>query len=218
MSRDDRAIRHDVLSELDWDPRFDSRNIGVTVKLGVVALSGHVSSYAERRSAEQAVLSVAGVTAVANDIAIELAFEARRSDAEIAEAAITALNGNVSVPAGVIKLVVRDGWITLEGEVGMWLQKKAAETALAGLRGVRGILNNVRIRAFVSASEVKGKIEDAIRRRANSDIQNITVKAADGAVTLEGRVSSWAERQQAEMAAWQAPGVANVIDHLDVQP
>jgi osmotically-inducible protein OsmY len=217
MNRDDRAIRHDVLSELDWDPRFDSRNIGVAVKNGVVALSGHVNSYAARRAAEEAVFSIAGVTAVANDIAIELAFEAKRSDAEIAEAAVTALKSNVSVP-GDIKLMVRDGWITLEGEVGMWLQKNAVETTLAGLRGVKGILNNVGIRAFVSASEVKSKIEAAIRRRANSDIQNISVRAADGAVTLEGRVSSWAERQQAEMAAWQTPGVAKVIDHLDVRP
>ena len=218
MKRDDMELRHDVLSELDWDPRFDSRNIGVAVKNGVVALSGHVGSYAERRAAEEGAQSIAGVTAVANDIIIELGFEAVRTDAEIAEAAVVALKGNISVPANDIKLVVRDGWITLDGQVAMWYQKNAAQNALANLRGVKGIINNITIRAFASAAEVKGKIQDAIRRRAQSDVQNIEVKAADGAVTLEGQVSSWAERQQAEMAAWQAPGVSKVIDNLSVRP
>src|ERR1035441_10190144 len=218
MKRDDMELRHDVLSELDWDPRFDSRNIGVAVKNGVVALSGHVGSYAERRAAEEGAQSIAGVTAVANDIIIELGFEAVRTDAEIAEAAVVALKGNISVPANDIKLVVRDGWITLDGQVAMWYQKNAAQNALANLRGVKGIISNISIRAFVSAAEVKGKIQDAIRRRAQTDAQNIQVKAADGAVTLEGQVSSWAERQQAEMAAWQAPGVSKVIDNLSVRP
>ena len=218
MKRDDMAIRHDVLSELDWDPRFDSRNIGVAVKNGVVALSGHVGSYAERQDAQEAAQSVACVTAVANDIIIELAFEATRTDAELAESVVGALKGNISVPANDIKVIVRDGWITLDGQVAMWYQKDAAQNALANLRGVKGIINNISIRAFVSAAEVKGKIQDAIRRRAQTDAQNIQVKAADGAVTLEGQVSSWAERQQAEMAAWQAPGVSKVIDNLSVRP
>jgi osmotically-inducible protein OsmY len=218
MKKDDLAIRHDVLSELDWDPRFDSRNIGVAVKHGVVALTGHVSSYAERRAAEEATQAVAGVTALANDIIIELGYEATRTDAEIAEAAVVALKDNISVPVNDIKLVVREGWATLSGEVAMWYQKNAAQTALAYLRGLKGITNNITIRAFVSASEVKGRIQDAIRRRAQTDAQNIEVKAANGAVTLEGQVSSWAERQQAEMAAWQAPGVSKVIDNLSVRP
>ena len=218
MKKDDMAIRHDVLSELDWDPRFDSRNIGVAVKNGVVALTGHVGSYAERRAAEEGAQSVAGVAAVANDIIIELPFEAKRTDAELAEAVVSALKSNISVPADDIKVVVRDGWITLDGEVAMWYQKNAAQTALANLRGIKGIMNNIGIRAFVSAADVKGKIQDAIWRRALSDAKNIQVKASDGAVTLEGHVSSWADRQQAEMAAWQAPGVSKVIDNLSVRP
>lgn len=218
MKRDDMAIRHDVLAELDWDPRFDSRNIGVAVKNGVVALSGHVGSYAERRAAEEGAQSVAGVTAVANDIIIELAFDAARTDAELAETVVNALKGNISVPMSDIKVVVREGWITLEGQVSMWYQKNAAESALAHLHGVKGIINKIGIRAFASATEVRGKIQDAIRRRAQADAQHIQVKAADGAVTLEGQVSSWADRQQAEMAAWQAPGVSKVIDNLSVRP
>jgi osmotically-inducible protein OsmY len=217
MSKDDMAIRHDVLSELDWDPRFDSRNIGVAVRNGVVALSGHVNSFAERRAGEQAAQSVAGVTAVANDIIIELSIDARRTDAELAEVVVDALKGNISVPAADIKVVVRDGWITLEGQLAMWYQKNAAQSALADLRGVKGIVNNIGIRAFVSSIEVRGKIQEAIRRRAQTNAENIQVKAADGAVTLEGHVGSWVSRQQAEMAAWMTPGVSKVIDNLSVR-
>jgi osmotically-inducible protein OsmY len=218
VKRDDLAIRHDVLSELDWDARLDSRNIGVAVKNGVATLTGRVASWAERCIAEKAAQSIMGVTAVANDIVIQLPDEAKRSDPEIAETAASALNSNVSVPVEDIKLAVRNGWITLSGEVAMWHQKSATEAALVHLRGVRGILNNINIRAFASAVEVKGKIEDAIRRRAQRDAQNIIVTAADGAVTLEGQVSSWAERERAEMAAWQAPGVSKVIDNIYVRP
>jgi len=218
MKRDDLAIRHDVLSELDWDPRFDSRNIGVAVKNGVVALSGHVSSFAERKAAQEASQSVAGVTAVANDIVVELGYETTRTDAEIAETAVDALKQNIAVPRDAIQLVVREGWITLDGEVAMWHQKNAAESALINLRGVKGINNNIVIRSFVSPNEVKQKIADAIRRRAQTDADNIRVVAGEGAVTLEGQVSSWAQRQQAEMAAWQAPGVSKVVDNLTVRP
>jgi osmotically-inducible protein OsmY len=218
MKRDDLAIRHDVLSELDWDPRFDSRNIAVAVRNGVVALSGHVGSYAQRQAAQEAAQSVAGVTAIANDILIELGSEAARTDAELAEAAVAALEDNVSVPARDIRIVVRDGWICLSGEVSMWYQKNAAQAALNNLRGIRGITNDIAIRSFVSAAQIKGKIQDAIRRRAQTDADNIQVKAEAGAVTLDGQVSSWAQRQQAEMAAWQAPGVSKVIDNLIVRP
>lgn len=207
-----------MLSELDFDPRFDARNIGVAVKNGVVALSGHLGSYAEKRAAEEATQAVAGVTAVANDIVIELAFEAKRTDAEIAEAAVSALKSNVSVPIEDIKVVVRDGWIDLSGQVGVWYQRNAAQVALANLWGIKGINNNITIRAFASPIEVKGKIQDAIRRRAQNDADSIQVSALDGAVTLEGQVSSWAQRQQAETAAWQSPGVSRVIDHLTVRP
>jgi len=218
MKKDDMEIRHDVLSEFDWDPRFDSRNIGVAVKNGVVALSGHVGSWAERRAAEEAAQAVDGVRALANDIVIELPQDARRTDAEVAESAITALSNNVTVPVSDIKLVVRDGWVTLDGEVATWYQKNMAESTLASLRGIKGIVNNIRIRAATSAGEVKRKIEDAIRRRAQRDADSITVKVADGAVTLEGQVSSWAQRQQIEMAAWQSPGVSKVVDNLSVFP
>lgn len=216
--KNDLALRHDVLSELDWDPRFDSRNIGVAVKNGVVSLNGHVGSYAERRAAQEAVQSIAGVQAVANDLVVELASDTQRPDAEIAEAALQALKNHISVPATDIKLVVQNGWVILEGEVAVWYQKNAAEDALAGLHGVKGILNQINIRNRACAPDVKKKIEDALRRHAELDAQNIVVKTADGTVTLEGHVSSWLERQQAEIAAWQAPGVSRVINNLSMRP
>ncbi len=214
----DMQLRHDVEAELDWDPRFDSRQIGVAVKNGVVALSGHVSSFAERRAAEQAAQSVAGVQAVANDIVVELPLDNKLSDAEIGEAALEALKTNVSVPAAQIRLVVRDGWVTLSGQAEMWFQKNAAETALGSLRGLKGITNNITIRCQPAATDVQAKIEDAFRRRAQLDAKKISVQTADGTVTLEGEVHSWQERQQAEIAAWQAPGVSQVIDKLTVRP
>lgn len=215
---DDTQLRHDVEAELDWDPRFDSRQIGVAVRNGVVALTGHVGSYSQRQAAQEAAQLVAGVKALANDIAVELAYSEQRSDPELAEDAVAALKGNISVPSADIRLVVRDGWITLEGEVSLWYQKSAAEACLAGLRGLKGISNNISIRSKASAGNVQEKIEDAFRRRAQLDAKKITVKTSEGTVTLEGEVRSWQERQQAEIAAWQAPGVSQVIDRLSVRP
>jgi osmotically-inducible protein OsmY len=216
--KNDLALRHDVLSTLDWDPRFDSRNIGVAVKNGAVALSGHVGSFAERKAAEEAVQSIAGVQAVANDLVIELSSDAQRTDAEIAEAASRALKEHISVPANGVRIVVRNGWVTLEGEVALWYQKNASEGALASLHGIKGIVNNINIRNRAWAPDVKRKIEDALRRHAELEAQNIVVHTADGTVTLEGHVSSWLERQQAEMAAWQTRGVSRVIDNLSMRP
>lgn len=218
MRTEDLQLRHDVEAELDWDARLDSRQIGVAVKDGVVALSGHVSSYAERCAAEEAAQSVGGVRAVANDLVVELPSEFCRTDAELAEAAVQSLQMNVAVPRDGIKILVRNGWITLDGAVPTWYQKSAAASALSSLPGVKGISNNLLILGRALVSEVHGKIEDAFRRRALLDARQITVRAEDGTVTLDGEVHSWPERQQAELAAWQAPGVSQVIDNLRVRP
>ena len=217
MNINDLQLRRDVEAELDWDARLDSRQIGVAVKNGVVALSGHVGSYAERRAAEEAAKSVGGVRAVANDILIELPTSATRTDAEIAEAAVAALQANVAVPAERIRVCVREGWIALEGEVSLWVQRNAAETAVSSLPGVKGISNGILISAEASAEDVRSQIEDAFRRRAQLDARNIRVSTAEGTVTLEGEVRSWQEREQAETAAWQARGVSRVIDNLKVR-
>lgn len=213
----DIQVRDNVEAELDWDARLDSRQIGVAVQDGVVTLTGHVSSYAQRRAAEEATQSVAGVKAVANDITIDLPFDWKRTDAEIAQAAIDALAMNISVPSNTIKITVHDGWITLEGQVPTWYQKTVAEDALIHMRGVRGISNQITVRAQPAVRDVERRITAALHRRAQLDANSIHVTAKDGTVTLEGEVDSWSERSEAEFAAWQAPGVAKVVDNLSVR-
>ena len=214
----DMEIRRDVEAELDWDARLDSRQIGVAVKNGVVSLTGHVSSFAERNAAEEAVQRVSGVRAIANDIVVELSFDKTLTDAEVAENAVAALKSNVAIPSEAITLLVKDGWINLRGQVAYWYQKNAALNAVANLRGVRGVTNNIMIVCKTSPLDVTNRIEDAFRRQARIDADKIRVQVADGVVTLEGDVASYQERQQAESAAWQAPGVSEVIDKLTVRP
>jgi osmotically-inducible protein OsmY len=214
----DTQLRHDVEAELDWDTRLDSRQIAVAVNHGTVALSGQVPSYSARQAAEGAALSVAGVRAVANDIIVELPSESSRADAEIAEAAADALKANDQVPVGQVKIAVRGGWITLGGEVKLWHEKAAAENALIGLRGLKGISNDIAIRSNASVTDVETRIVDAFRRRAQLDARQIHIRAMNGTVTLEGHVRTYKERQEAEFATWQAPGVIAVVDELTVQP
>lgn len=213
----DIQIRDDIEAELDWDARVDSRQIAVAVQDGIATLTGHVSSYTQRHAAEKAAQSVAGVKAVANDIKIDLPFDGKRTDAEIAQGAIDALAMNVSVPANTIKIAVHDGWITLEGQVPTWYQKTVAEDALIHMRGVRGISNQITVRAQPAVRDVERKITAALHRRAQLDANSIHVTAKDGTVTLEGEVDSWSQRSEAEFAAWQAPGVAKVVDNLTVR-
>ncbi|HTT06329.1 MAG TPA: BON domain-containing protein [Steroidobacteraceae bacterium] len=213
----DSQVRDSVEAELDWDARVDSRQIGVAVQDGIVTLTGQVDSYVQRRVAEQAAQSVAGVKAVANDIAINLPFDGKRTDTEIARAAIDVLAINVSVPSNSVKVAVHDGWITLEGEVSTWYQKSVAENALVHMRGVTGISNHITVRKQPSVRDVERKIAAALHRRAQLDANSIHVSANDGTVTLQGEVGSWSERSEAEFAAWQAPGVAKVVDNLSVR-
>ena len=213
----DIQLRRDVEAQLDWDPRFDSTGIGVAVKNGVISLSGHVASYADRWAAQDAAQSVAGVKAIANELAVNLGSDAQRSDPELAEAVVSALNGNVSIPSAGIKVVVHDGWVTLSGEVSYWYQREATERTVTHLRGVKGLANDITIKPQASVADVKAKIEDAFRRHASLDANKIRVQTADGTVTLEGEVNSWQERQHAAAAAWAAPGVSVVKDHLSVR-
>jgi len=214
----DMEIRRDVEAELDWDARLDSRQIGVAVKNGVVSLSGHVSSYAERNAAEEVVQRVSGVRGIANDIVVELSFDKNLTDAEVAESAVAALKCNVAIPSDAITVLVKDGWINLRGQVSYWYQKNAAFNAVSNLRGVRGVANNIVIICKTTPADVTSRIEDAFRRQAHIEADKISVQIADGVVTLEGDVASYQERQQAEAAAWQAPGISQVIDKLTVRP
>lgn len=214
----DAEVRDDVEAELDWDPRFDARNIGVSVKDGVVTLGGKVTSYAEKSAAEAAAQSVGGVRAIANEIEIELHESAKRDDSQIATAALAALKANTSMPADDVQVIVRSGWITLEGEVFLRYQATTAEKAVQNLWGVKGVINNIRLRTspIATTSDVKSKIEDAFRRHAQLDADAIEVSLDDGTLILSGEVHTLRERSDAELAAWATRGVTTVENRIRV--
>jgi len=212
----DKLLRNAVIRQLEWDPQVVSKDISVTVNDSVVTLTGFTHSYSEKYATEKAVKSVYGVQAVANDI--EVRPMAVRTDPEIARDIVNAMKLDLTVPDDRIKIGVHDGYVTLEGTVDWHFQGNAAETCARNIHGVRGVLNHIAIKPKVSAVEVTHSIEEALRRSAEVDARRITVTAKDGEVQLYGRVRSWFEREEAERAAWAAPGVSEVIDHIAVVP
>jgi len=217
QTRSDNSLRDDVLLELKWDPKISSASdIAVAVKDGVVTLSGFVPSFWEKDAAEKAVKRVYGVRGIANDIEVKLFWQ--RTDPEIARAAVRELESHVSIPADRIKVTVKDGWVTLEGTVDWEYQKSLAESAMKKLKGVSGVTNKIQVTPKAFAAEVKSKIEEALRRSAELDARRITVKIEGSTVKLYGSVSSWAERDEAERAAWSAPGTTMVENHILVNP
>jgi osmotically-inducible protein OsmY len=214
----DIELQRDILDELKWEPSINAAHIGVAVKDGVVSLTGYVPSYAEKYEAERAAKRVAGVKAVANEIEIRLPGSSNRSDTDIAEAAVNALRSNVLIPADRIRVTVSKGWIRLEGEVDWQYQKNAAESAVRYLPGVMGVSNFITVKPHATPSEIKEKIEEALKRGAEADAKRINVDVEEGTVKLYGTVRSWVEIEEAERAAWAAPGVRAVESHLSVQP
>ncbi|HEX5423606.1 MAG TPA: BON domain-containing protein [Candidatus Acidoferrales bacterium] len=219
MRETDKALRDTVIRHLQWDPEVVSSDISVAAEGGVVTLTGFVHTYAEKFAAEKAAQSIYGVKAVANDIEVKTGTS--RSDPEIARDVVHAMKINVVVPDEGIKVTARDGFITLEGTVEWQYQRSAAESCTRNVAGVRGVTNSIHVKpkpVTVSSAEVRTKIEDALRRSAEVDARRIYVWVHDGAVELSGNVRSWFERDEAERAAWAAPGVSNVVDRITVIP
>jgi len=216
MLKTDAQLQRDVMDELRWDPAVGQAEIGVAVKDGVITLSGQVETFAKRFAAMKAVERVAGVRAVAGDIHVHIPAAAERTDTEIAHATANALDWAVEVPVPGVKARVQNGWVWLEGDVDWQYQRIAAERAVRYLTGVRGVTNALRIKPQASAPDVKQRIENALKRSAEVEAKNIKVEAVNGQVTLRGTVHSYAERKDAEDAAWAAPGVHSVEDDLAV--
>ncbi len=214
--KSDSEIKRDVEEELHGDPDIDATDVGVAVRDGVVALTGFVRSYSQKWDAERDAKRVSGVRGVANDIEVKLPVLNEKPDPDIARDAVAALKDNLPYSSENITVTVKNGWITLEGEVEWNFQRERAESAVRRIRGVRGVSNLIHVKPRVAPSDVKKKIEDALKRSAEVDAAKITVEADGGEVTLKGSVKSWAERQEAEAAAWRIPGVTRVQNYITV--
>lgn len=213
----DLAIKEDVLDELQWQPNVDETEIGVTVDQGVVTLTGTVESYTKKLAAEEAAKKVKGVKAVVENIEVKHGTEYKKTDKEIAKAALDALKWNYSVPDDKISLKVENGWIYLSGEVEWEYQRDAAKRAVQNLLGVRAVSNNIRLKQTIKPSGIKEKITKAFERLADVDSKNIEVIVDDHTVKLRGKVHSLAEKDEARKSALYTPGVYHVVNDLLVE-
>ena len=216
MKKLDAQLQRDVIDELRWDPAVGLSEIGVAVKDGVVTLTGAVDTAAKRYAAIHATERVAGVRGIAEDLVVRVPMTLLRTDTDIAHAAVNALKWNVEVPDDLVKVRVDNAWLILEGQVEWEYQRRAAEACVRYLSGVRGVTNNLTIRPRAFAPDVRRLIQDALKRSAEVDSQHVSVETVDGKVILRGTVRSFAERMDAERAAWSAPGVTDVVDELAI--
>jgi osmotically-inducible protein OsmY len=218
--RSDGDIKRDVEAELRYEPDIDATDITVSVKNGVVTLSGFAKSYMQKYRAEAVAKRVAGVVGLADEIEVRLPGIDARPDPEIAREAAANLKALLPYSSEHIKAVVKDGWLTLEGEVEWNYQRNYAEQAVRRIKGLKAISNLIRLKpqAQPVPAEIRHKIEEAFRRSAEVDANRITVEATGSEVVLKGTVRSWAERREAERVAWAAPGVTKVDNRIVIRP
>jgi osmotically-inducible protein OsmY len=217
VEKTDAELKNDVLSELKYEPGVDISDIGVLVKDGAVTLNGFVTNYTEKWNAVSATKRVAGVRAIADDIVVKLASSMTRTDGDIAGAAANQINWYCSAPKGAITVVVRDGWVTLDGELEWGYQRSDAQDYVQFLAGVKGVTNLITIKSKLSATNLKESIEAAFERSALLDSEKIEVETSGNKVTLRGKVRNYAERDEAERVAWSAAGVHAVDNEIDVK-
>lgn len=214
---DDKLLRKNILAELEWEPSLNAASVGIAVEDGIVTLTGHVQSYAEKLKAEQVVKRVRGVRAIAEEIEVRPVHAHTHADDEIAKRALNILNWDVMVPAEGLQVKVQQGWLTLSGAADWQYQRTAAEDDVRKLSGVLGVTNLITITPRAQGDDIKERIEDALKRNALIEARNITIDVRNGNVTLEGKVHGWHEREVLETAVWAAPGVKSVDDRVTVE-
>ncbi len=214
--KSDAELKKDVVDELAWDPAVNASAVGVAVRDGVVTLTGHLDTYAEKTAVERVLKRVGGVKAIALELDVRLAPGHVRSDTDIARAAEQALGWNSMVPADKVRVIVDRGWVTLQGQLEWDYQRQSAEKAVRALVGVVGLSNEIAIAPRAAPADVTRRIREALTRQAQREVKHMDVRVNGGTVTLQGQVHSWHERNAAQGAAWSAPGVVQVINELSI--
>ena len=217
IMKSDSKLREDILAELDWAPEINANEVGVAVKDGVVTVTGHLETYAEKWAVEKALTRVAGVRALAMELDVRLSPDHQRSDTDIAKAAEEALKWHTHVPLDAIRVTVDHGWLNLQGEVEWGFQRDSAVKAVRDLRGVVGLNAEITLRKKPTQANVEQRITEALTRQTLREARHLNVGIQGGVVTLRGKVHSWHERDAAQGAAWSAPGVSVVVDEMTIE-